>query len=482
LRQRVLRGGMVMAAVSVAMRGSSVIAQLILGRVLIDEEFGLYALALGFVTVGSALRSVLRPVLIEATANEPSEVQRIFSNTMWAVIAFAVVGIGLTPLIGRLVDEPDLPPLLVLLLILMPLQLLSSPGVAKINEAMQFSVFGRVVAVAGLLRHAITVIAALAGLGAYSFVVGAFAATLIEVVAVRRIAGPFPALSTPRRRPEAALTSPLNLGGDPGKRWIWPTAIALALALSGDYLGASIFASTALLGVYFFAYQLTGALFEPMNLAANTVLVPAFVKISDEETRRSSFITTVKTLSVFGTLFFMAASVGVAPLTNWLWGGRWDDAIFAIIAFAVYAPIRLIHPSTQSIARGCGMWSLFATDMIAVGVVTFLSALIGAAIGGLSTLVLFVVGGHFLVTLSAVVRVGHRLGSPLVSVVSSLLGPWLTGLAGLGIAHVLTDGIDSTDWTGLPVRVLIVAAALVVGLLIPHRNLIRTTVGSMVNR
>ncbi len=478
LRQRVLRGGLIMSLVAVGLRASSFLAQLVLGRVLVDEEFGLYALALGFVTIQSAVRSVLRPVLIEAISKDPEEADHLFRTVLYGLMALAVVGAALSPVIGRLFDEPRLAALLVPMLLIMPLQLAPSKGGATISEAMLFGRVGRIEGMAGLFRHGGTVAAALLGFGAFSFVIGSVAATIAENVLVRKYLGSWPSLAPPDFHKVRSRAAAFWSGGQT-RRWIWVSGVALALGASGDYLGASLTADVALVGTYFFAYQLTGALFVPMNLAASTVLVPAFTRIDEQSARRSSFFTTLRSLSVVGTLFFFSVAVVVAPLIHWLWGGRWDASIFAVIAFAAYAPIRVTHPSSQNIARACGYWSLFVSDMIAVGLITFAAAAVGARVGGLVSLVLFVLAGHLVVALSSAVRLGRRLGASPVAVLRVILQPWLAGLGALAIADRFGGGVDSISWADLPLRIVIMGVLLVLVVVIPERRLLQGLVSSL---
>ncbi|MEM7275971.1 MAG: oligosaccharide flippase family protein, partial [Actinomycetota bacterium] len=422
LRHRVLAGGLIMSMVAVLVRASSFIAQLILGRLLFEDEFGLYALALSWVTIASAVRSVLRPVLIEAITNDPGEADRLFRTVLWTLAGLAVVGAASSPLIEAWFDEDGLARLLAPMFLLMPFQLAPTLGLARLSAAMDFGRVGRVEATAGLTRHGFTIAAAVAGLGPLSFVVGSAGAVVAEHGLVRRFLGTWPSYRPPELA-DVRMRARDWLAGDQTRRWVWLSAVALALGVAGDYLGASLFASAALVGVYFFAYQLTGALFVPMNLAASTVLVPAFARIDDQAVRRSSYLTTIRSLTVVGTLFFFALITVLGPLIHWLWDGKWDESIFAVVAFAAYAPIRLTHPCTQNVARACGYWALFVSDMILIGAVTFVTAAVGAWVGGLTSLVLFVIGGHLVVTISAAVRLSRRLSASAVDVVRTLLQP-----------------------------------------------------------
>ncbi|MEM7325795.1 MAG: oligosaccharide flippase family protein [Actinomycetota bacterium] len=481
LRQRVLTGGLIMSAVAVLGRGSSLAAQLILGRILLEDEFGLYALALGWVTIASAVRSIMRPVLIEALTNEPEEADHLFRTVLYTLIGLAVLGAAASPLIETSFDEDDLARLLIPMFLLMPLQLAPMMGLAKLSTAMDFNRVGRIEAIAGLTRHAVTIVAAIAGLGALSFVFGILGAAVAEHGLIRRYLGSWPSYRPPdpgevRRRIQTSF--------EPGhtRRWVWVSAVALALGVSGDYLGASLYATAAVVGVYFFAYQLTGALFDPMNVVATTVLVPAFATIDDTEARRRAYLTTLRSLSVVGTLFFFAAITVLGPTIHWLWDGKWDEATFAVVAFAAYAPVRLTHPCTQNVARACGFWNLFVTDMILVGAVTFTTAAAGAYVGGLTEMVLFVIGGHLVVTLISAFRLSRRLAQPYVPVLRTTLGPWSVGLLALAVADRFGGGITSVNWADVPLRIVIVGAVLAVGIALPERAMLTELATSILRR
>ena len=481
LRDRVLTGGLIMSVVAMVGRASSLVAQLILGRILLEEEFGLYALALGWVTIASAVRSIMRPVLIQALNTEPTEAEHLFRTVLYTLMGLALVGAAASPFIESSFGEDDLARLLIPMFLLMPLQLAPSMGLASLSAEMRFGHVGRIEAAAGLVRQAVTIVAAVAGLGPMSFVLGIFGAAATEHGLIRRYLGAWPSYRPPDlqllRSRARNLFQP-----DQTRRWVWVSAVALALGVSGDYLGASVFATAALVGVYFFAYQLTGALFDPMNVVATTVLVPAFATIEDQETRRSAYLTTLQSLSVLGTLFFVGAIPLLPPIIHWLWDGKWDDAIFAVVAFAAYAPIRLTHPCTQNVARACGYWSLFVSDMIFIGLVTFATAAIGAWVGGLTSLVLFVLGGHFVVSLTAAFRLSRRLAAPFGSVAWTMLRPWLIGIVALGAAHRLGNDITSVDWSTVPLQVAIVGVVLAVGVALPARAMLLEFAQSIMQR
>lgn len=466
-----------MSLAAVALRTSSFIAQLILGRILVEDEFGLYALALGFVTIQASLRSVMRPVLIEAMASDPAEADHLHRVVLYGLGLVAIVGMAAAVPLGRAFDQPDLAPLLIPMLAIMPFQLAPIRGSAAISHAMEFANAGRMETLAGVLRHATTVAAALAGLGPFSFLVGSVAASATEYAMVRRYLGLWPSLRPPDLSAVRARAADY-FGAGQTRRWIWFSAAALSLGATGDYLGASLTAQTALVGVYFFGYQLTGALYTPMSLAAGTVLVPAFSRIDEQAARRASYLETLRSLAVVGVLFFFAIAVVAAPLTHLMWGGKWDDASFAIIAFAAYAPVRLTHPTTLNVARACGHWNLFVTDIVASGIMTFVTAALGAR-GGLQSLVISVVAGNMLVTLSAAWRLSRRFDLNPFSALRVMLQPWLIGLAALAVTHLVGPPVDATALSDGAINAALMGSMLVLAVAIPQRKFLIGLVNSI---
>ncbi|MEM7337897.1 MAG: oligosaccharide flippase family protein [Actinomycetota bacterium] len=470
LRGRVLRGSVLLMVASVAIRFSSFIAQLVLGALLLEEDFGLYAIALAFASIGTQLRSVLRPVLVEGMASASVEVDDLFRKLMWQLIAVSVLGAAWAPFMAQGLGKPELTVILAVLLLLMPLQMYPVYGMAVINHRMEFGRFGNVMLFGGALRHVATIIAAFAGAGVHSFTTGVVVAALTELVAVR-----FYKAKAPSLLPIPAPGWPTLRGGRSDgsvRRWLWPSAIALALAVYGDYLGATIAgASTVIVGLYFFGYQLAGAIFQPMNLAASTVLVPAFVRLEGVERRRAGFLKTIRATSLAGTLCFATAAVALAPLTDLLWNGKWNAAIFGIVGFAIYAPIRLIHPTAQAIARGCGQWNLYMSDMAITAVVTVATAFVGAMIGGLEALVIGVIAGHLLITLISTVRLGWYLEVGTLSSLAAALVPWLGGLIALGVAHIASP-ITGTELIGIPIRVAVFGGVALVTVVVPNLEII----------
>ncbi len=444
-RDRLVRGGLVMTFVSLVQRLSGFVAHWGLGLLLVEEDFGLYAIALGLTSIGSAVRSALQPVLIGHLENNPAAFARTYRTTLASLWLLVAVGVAASPLIERTLDAPGLRSLLIILLLSTPLQVYAGFGMARISHSMEFGSVGKTMTAVAIGRHLVTVLFAFGGLGAMSFALGQIAATTIELAVLRR----FTTLSvTPGLLSTATI---VDIKGSWGRfvsgvdrRWIWLSAISLTMATSGQFTAASLWAPQDVVGLYYFAFGLTGAFWLPLSLAVNTVLVPGFVALKSTEERRERFVETIGILSVMGVLLFNTVAVTIVPMTHVLWDGKWDAAFPALLIFALVAPLQFIHPVIHAIARGTDQWNLYFIDIMATAVFTIGAAGLGAYLGGLTTIVWLVVWAEVAVTYAGLLWMSRTFGASLLRALGAASLPWLAGLAGLFVSHLVLP-LDDPD-------------------------------------
>ena len=429
-RERLVRGGLVMTLVSVAQRLSGFIAHGILGAILFEDEFGLFAVALGLTSIGASIRSALQPVLIGHLEHDPAAFARTYRTTMAALWAFTFAGIAASGGIETLLDAEGLQPLLVVMLLTIPFQIVAGFGMARISHSLEFGSVGKTLTIMAVGRHLATVLFALAGLGPMSLALGQVVAIIIELTVLRRYTSLFikPGLFSMAMVHDVRGSLGRILSGV-DRRWIWLSAIALTLANSGQFTAAKFFASEEIIGIYYFAFGLTGAFWLPLTLSVNTVLVPGFVALRSNEERRERFVETVKILSVMGVLMFNTVTIGIVPLADVMWNGKWNVAIPAMLAFTLLAPLQFLHPVIHAIERGTGQWNLYFSDIVLTAVLTVAAAATGAYFGSPALIVILVVSGDVFVTFLALGRLGQVFGAELARVLSASVLPWILGLA-----------------------------------------------------
>lgn len=479
-RASIARGAILMSAVSVMMRVLSLAAQLVLGRVLLDVDFGLYALALSLTVIATALRSVLQPVLVEMLEKNTEGYRRTYRTAMTCVWILTVVGVLLSRPISRYLNQPDLEPLLAVLLLLMPLQVLPTFGLARLNHQLKFSTVGRVLTISTLARYSILVLAALVGLGPFSFAASTAAAMGVEYFALRSHLRVVPGVFSRQTILDARASFGRFVHSSENRRWIWLSAIALSLATSGDYIAASTSLDPNLIGLYFFAYSVVGAFSGPLSHAVNTVLVPGFVALPTVEAKRLRLSEVIAVTTVIGVLLFNSAMVLIAPIVNLLWDGKWDESIPVMIGFLILAPLQALHVVSLAIARGSGYWNLYFSAILAAGVTIVIAAGLGASTGSLLGLVAAVVLADTAVMFSTLARLTLRLRGSLLVVARHALLPWFLGVPALAVAHAVHPLDDPDLVPSLSAAVAFGAVTIaLVGL--PYRRLL-LELGGLVTR
>ena len=470
---RLARGALLMSVISVFMRASSLLAQLVLGRILLQEDFGLFAMALGFTNVAASLRSVLQPVLIDLLEHDTNGFERTYRTTMVSVWTLALLGASLAGFVAEILDEPDLRWLLVTLLLIMPFQIWPVFGLAALNHNLQFPTVGRVITAGVIARYGALVGTALLGVGPYCFAFATGSAMLTECFLLRKQISVSPGVLTKRTLNHLKRATDTIFGRLP-RRWIWLSAIALSLTISGDYLAASTSPrlDTMTLGLYYFAYTLTGAFHQPITLAANTVLVPGFVSLTDIEQRRARLLEVLKVATVIGVLLFNSIAVVLAPMVSLLWSGKWDATIPAALGFLFLAPVQALHPIAWAITRGTGRWNLYFTAILTNGVAVVVAAAVGARSGSLTTLVASVVITYSVVTLVTLGRLARALEAPVGRVLLIAVSPWLAGIPGLVVANSLNPLNDPTLGPSI-VAAGAYAAVTLIWVVFPNRKLLQ---------
>ena len=352
-----MRGGLLVALASVVARGASFIAQLVLGRLLLPEDFGLFAIALTFTTLAAAANSVLRSFLVDGM-KRGWDIEALYRLVVWTTLAVTVVFSALSPALAAPFDEDGLVPVLLALNLTMPLQVLPALGMARLTHELRYRDLSRLWTISAVARQGVTVAAALAGMGAMSFVLGVVVGSASEWMIARRATGPSPSWFGTLR-----LDQVQRQAGD--LRVLPLSILVLALWINGDYAAAGLFETALVVGVYFFAYQLTTALTQPFTLAVSSVLLPRFHHDHHDQAEQDAFRLTMLLVPLLSGLPFGLLAVLAAPLTNLVWGGEWDPAIEAIIILGLVTPVKLLLSTSLSVLQARGDWKRY-THLLAL--------------------------------------------------------------------------------------------------------------------
>jgi PST family polysaccharide transporter len=429
----VARTGMTwMTAAALLTKVASVAAQLVLARLLLPSNFGLYAAALGVAGLVTAFRDAgVTTYLVRYGVRDYA---RIAAPVFWLAMAVNVAGGLVLVAIGLVLGtmskpgaespllSPDFPALLYVIALSMPL---GTPGAilrTRMRLDLRFRELGVMSFVVAIIRYVGSTVLALAGAGAQSFVLPLLAIAIVEWVwgqaATRdRACWGRPAFD---RWPEIIRET----------KWLLLGTLGGVIYNMGSYFCIALFVGSTAVGVFFFAYQLTQQVCALITTNLQYVLAPVLVHINDQSERlKNAALRTLRVLMLFAVPLMLGMTVTIDPVERLVLGGKWRDAVVPIMIFGALTPLALTWGLTYAILTSKSRFQAWAWASLAEGVFLTLAAAAAAAIDGsvlaisIATAVSMLVS-RLLITLYCM----NLLGVRTRTVLRTIAGAWLIGL------------------------------------------------------
>ena len=171
------------------MKVGSFALSLAMVRLLAPHDFGLYAVALA---ANAFLIHVNDMGMIAATVQWRGEVEEMAATATTMAIAFSLAWYGLfwvgAPILADAAGSPDATPLVRLLTLTIVLDGITAVSVGMIQRRFQQDKLMKAIAVGFVFSAVVSLSLAVAGAGAYSFVLGSLAQALVVAVLVLRTA------------------------------------------------------------------------------------------------------------------------------------------------------------------------------------------------------------------------------------------------------------------------------------------------------
>ncbi len=435
LTQRTARGVGLLLAAGILGRVAALAAQVVAGWVLLDRDFGAFAMAIGIAAVAGLLRGgqVNTYLLSLPASRRRRRVGTVFWLSMAIYLAGVVPMVLLGPLIAERLGEPRLPVLLWLLAAVMMLVPLRYVLRSRASARLDFATNAKAETINSLVNYSTMALLVAAWRHPAALAAAPLAGAVAESAYLWAKARPALADFIPRRRFVKPLLYRL--------RWLLATAAMVSLWEGGDYFVAEFLVSAAVLGTYYFAYQLA---MQPGRVIASSisdVLVPVVRRLVHEPARLHGAAQRLLAAGAFAIAVVNAALAAViAPLEQAIWAGKWAEAVPVVqllCASLVYSSVfgMLMAPlaAERRYARrfaGEGLRAAAIVAGAAVGSLAFGSAAgIGACVAAAVTVA-------SLAGTAAVMR-GYGLG-PL-AVASSLLASTVPVLLAGAAAAILAD-------------------------------------------
>lgn len=376
---KTVKGGVVwMVANTVFAKGAGFVAQVILAALLSQEDFGVYAIALGASMITTLLRDGgVRQLLIQRS-NDYDELE---GPVFWLALACnfvtALILAGLAPLLGYFYGEPRIVPLLLIISLSMPI---STPGAilsARLTIELRFGALSMTQLFASLLRYASMIILALvlvkSGHGALAFVLPTVLNAVYDGVVYYPLTKRKPWL-----RPAKFRTWPSMLGLT---MWVLIGFFAVGMVNNGLSLVLGKFLDLDSVGVYFFATSLVMQLGVLIAYNLFQILFPALAKLSAEtERRRAAIERSLRILTVISAPFCASLIPVIDPLEKLLWNGKWHAAVLPTQILSAFYPMYILISIPMAAQQAAGHFRSWGLWMLALAAGTLISGGAGAMI------------------------------------------------------------------------------------------------------
>ncbi len=375
-----------MAFASVAMVLTKIFSfssQYVLGKKLDDSDFKLYGLAIGLEIYVAAFRhSWVSKLLIQ----RGKEVDQLSMPFAWIGLFSNCIAALLLILITYTLKTTDalwdtglyVPGLLELIYWVAASYILSTfPDIyiTRLKTQLEFKKLEIIRASSFMMLHASMIVFVLMGYGPLSFVMPLIVFATYQWIVCRWVHGPIP-----KGRP-IDLTLIREIAKPVGMLMVG--SMLVALTLYGDYNVVGM-AAPYLLGTYYFGFKLVGAFLSVFTDGVNSIMLPMFAKISDEQHRQQSGFKTALNLLVFATApISMGAYLIGFPLVNLIWGGKWDFAAEVVQYIGLSLVFQSVMPLAMALFESKGAWKLRLAMLSCDGVGFVLAAFIGSLIGTL---------------------------------------------------------------------------------------------------
>lgn len=407
-------------------------ATIVLARLLTPEQFGSVAAALLIVGLAQLLTQLgVSAALVQRHTLTDEDVAAAFGFSVLVSVVFAV-GLAtsastLNPLVGLAADA-GLLPLLAPTLVLAGIAAVPSGLLQRHLRFRHMAVVDLIAA--GPATIGVSVVLALAGLGAYALAWAEIVAALVTAVGYLLLARPTLRLLAPgaawaRLRPMIGYGSGYSLA-----------QLGNWAAQNADNLVVANVLGTGPLGVYSRAYNLLSEPAAVIGGAADKVLFPAMARVrEDGERLRAAYVRSASLIALVTAPASVMLFVLAPEIVRVLLGPRWEAVVLPLRVFALVLLPRTTYKISTSLTRATGAVyrAAWRTWLYAAEVVVFCS--VGAHVAGVDGVAVgaaVAIAAHFLVML----RFSARVSAGLMGATLRMYGKHLPALAATILATV----------------------------------------------
>lgn len=336
------RGAILLSASTIINILVGFLGGILLARLLDPNDFGTFALAITLSTLIDIRGKLqLEQKYIRDRDERPEYLDTFYTlSAGFAGISFCLL---LVAALGVMwLNRLDLALCLIVVGIVNLIEPLSAAIRLSIEKQVAFRQVAIIQSLAGLIQFSVTLVAAIAGLGLLSLLLGIIAATLVNLISFLRIAPHRPALRLDRQLAREFVAYGLKYGV------VFTTSVSLLNNFDNFIIG--LIGGTFALGFYDRAYRtaLWPALLVSTSLGR--ISLPTYAKLQDDPARLSKafsiILWTVLTLTPPIALTLLVTAADLVPT---LYGEKWLPAVPILQLLAAFAAFRPLSDDLCSI-------------------------------------------------------------------------------------------------------------------------------------
>ena len=338
-------------------KSCDIAAHMLLGRLLLGDEWGVIGLAMAVRAFTDVLRRTgLRQVLV----------QRHLKFNRWATPGFwmaLAIGLAATlimtaaaPIVAVVYAEPQLMSLVLILALVPPIGALGTVPLAKLQADLRFRQLAISDSACRIGQVALRVILVLllrdSGLGPLGYI-------MPEPLAEIGRSGIYWWMAKPKIRFAAQWRRWRFLLADSG--WMFLATNANKLVEQADKLILGLFHATSAVGAYYWAYMISRQTIDVFVWNLEKILLPALSQLQlDPKRQMRAFLRSARLLAILVVPACLMLAAIVDPLIHLILpGGQRDDSIAVIQVVSAAMSMWVIYGPTASLIKAQGRFKLF---------------------------------------------------------------------------------------------------------------------------
>lgn len=429
------RGALWAALTQAVSKGSVVVSTLVLARILAPSDFGLFAV--GMLVVNYVDR--VKDLGVGAALVYRNEPWKVLSGTGFslALLSSSTLALGtflLAPLAAGFFGEEDARDLIRVLAVVLLLSGLSIVPESQMRRALDFRRRMVPETLTAVVKGAVSVALAWAGLGVWALVWGQVAGVLAQTVLYWSLSDWRPRLGWDRRLAGLVL------------RFGIPTSAVAVFAVvqeNLDYLVIGRRLGTEQLGYYSMAFRIPELTVLALCIVASQVLFPVLSRLQhDREAMGRTYLSTARFITSVTTATTVLLACLAADVIQVAYGDGWAPAVPALRLIALFMLVYALGFHTGEVFKATGRpgllnWFALVKVLALAPTLWLLAGVnIAAVAAGMAVV-------HLVIAVAELAVVARLLHLPVTRVVGQLGPALLAGavmaLATLGAAELLAD-------------------------------------------